>query len=125
MTAKRLYRVVGTFYVDRANQRGVYTSTYHYQTKKAAEGRAAYMRGGRGLGWDYGTDTVRIDVSDPVTFPVDVVPEGPPQDEVLPLDVVLDPGGCGTGKHTACSGTAWDDGNDEPTGCPCCAGDHR
>lgn len=35
-------------------------------------------------------------------------------------EVILDPGGCGVGKHSACSGRAWDVEADKQVSCSCC-----
>lgn len=76
MSAKRLYRVVAT-YPDGTAMRA------HLQTRAAAEHRRQVVLGlwqAPGPG-----PTVTVEASDPITWPSDVVPEGPPQAEVLPL----------------------------------------
>lgn len=89
--AKRLYRVTAEFadgFVDAAGVTRIgYTRTWHYQDKRAAERRARLCREGLpeqpgfGPNGDEGympalpkAEWVRIDESDPVTWPVPPTP---------------------------------------------------
>lgn len=78
MKTKRLYRVVSVHPVTHGSGTTI-TKTRHFQSKQAAEGSAKTMR--EGIDRDpWGEDdgyhlcpaiSVRIDVSDPITFPAD------------------------------------------------------